>query len=239
MCLILPLAVSSGLLSGLTIADFTRSVIVPSLGFDSIGFVLAINGTAGAIGFLILGRVCDVCGRSAVVAVGLCGFGTMICSLLWLPVPPQGAWLTVCALGAAGSVGNASMTVAIVAYLSASFLDGKTAEAFANKCAGSNMTPLALFSRFGQSSPVGLGQVLRGLRSAGSGVLRLGRRRSAAQAHRLLQRAGAGLCLLLLCRVRGPTPQAEGHLTHSRRQASAEPCHVHVHVSGLGQDRGG
>ena len=224
--MILPLAVSSGLLSGLTIADFTRSVIVPSLGFDSIGFVLAINGTAGAIGFLILGRVCDVCGRSAVVAVGLCGFGTMICSLLWLPVPPAGAWLTVCALGAAGSVGNASMTVAIVAYLSASFLDGKTAEAFANKCADSYRARLALApsALLGQSLPVGLWQVLRGLRSAGGGVLRLGRCRSAAQAHRLFKRARAGLRLLLLCRVRGPTPQAEGHLT----QVVAKPRLSHV-----------
>ena len=34
MYMILPLVVSSGLLSGFVTADFTRSVIVPSLGFD-------------------------------------------------------------------------------------------------------------------------------------------------------------------------------------------------------------
>ena len=88
MYMILPLVVSSGLLSGFVTADFTRSVIVPSLGFDSIGFVLAINGSAGAVAFLLLGKMIDVVNRSAVVAVGLAGFGTMITALLLFPPPP-------------------------------------------------------------------------------------------------------------------------------------------------------
>lgn len=133
MLMLLPLVVSSGLMSGFLTADFTRSVIVPSLGFDSIGFVLAINGSAGALAFLVLGKIIDVVNRSAVVAIGLGGFGTMICALLLFPPPPPGSWFTVCLIGVAGSVGNAAMTNSVVAYLSASFLDGKTAEAFACK----------------------------------------------------------------------------------------------------------
>lgn len=133
MLMLIPLVVSSGLLSGFVTADFSRSVIVPSLGFDSIGFVLAINGTAGALAFLVLGKIIDKANGSVVVAIGLCGFGTMICALLFFPAPPPGSWLTVCLIGVAGAVGNAAMTNVVVAYLSASFLDGKTAEAFACK----------------------------------------------------------------------------------------------------------
>ena len=108
-------------------------MIVPSLGFDSIGFVLAIDSSAGALAFLVLGKFIDVVNRSAVVAIGLGGFGTMICTLLLFPPPPPGCWFTVCLIGVMGSVGNAAMANAVVAYLSASFLDGKTAEAFACK----------------------------------------------------------------------------------------------------------
>ena len=133
MVMVLPLVVSSGLLSGFVTADFTRSVIVPSLGFDSIGFVIAINGSAGALAFLVLGKAIDAVNRSAVVAIGLGGYGTMICALLLFPPPSPGSWFTVCLIGVAGSIGNAAMTNAVVAYLSASFLDGKTAEAFGCK----------------------------------------------------------------------------------------------------------
>lgn len=133
MLMLLPLVVSSGLLSGFVTADFTRSVIAPSLGFDSIGFVVAINGSAGALAFLVLGKIIDTVNRSAVVAIGLGGFGTMICALLLFPPPPPGSWTSVCLIGMAGSIGNAAMTNAVVAYLSASFLDGKTAEAFGCK----------------------------------------------------------------------------------------------------------
>ena len=146
--MIMPLVVSSGLLSGFITADFTRSIIVPSLGFDSIGFVMAINSCAGAVAFLVLGKMIDCVNRSAVVVVGLAGFGAMLAALLWFPPPQPGAWSTVCSLGIAGAIGNAAMTNAVVAYLSSAFLeDSKTTEAFACKVfLGSGAQALAFFT---------------------------------------------------------------------------------------------
>jgi|EP01043_Picozoa_sp_COSAG02_P004583 predicted MFS family arabinose efflux permease len=111
MLMVLPLVVSSGLMSGVLAADFTWSVIVPSLGFDSIGFVLVINGSAWALAFLVLGKIIDEVNRSAVVAIRLGGFGTMICALPLFPPPPPGSWLTVCLIGVASSIGNSAMTL--------------------------------------------------------------------------------------------------------------------------------
>ena len=133
MYMLVPLLASSGLLDALVTADFTRSVVVPVLGFDALGVVLAVMALAGAVAFVLMGRLADVAGRSAVVMAGLCSYSVMIVGLLWFPLPPRGAWAVVCAMGVAGEVGKAALVVGIVAHLSARFLDGRTADAFANK----------------------------------------------------------------------------------------------------------
>ena len=66
MYMLVPLLMSSGLLSGFVTADYTRSVVVPAVGYDSIGWVLAINGASGAMAFLLLGRLADLLGRVVV-----------------------------------------------------------------------------------------------------------------------------------------------------------------------------
>eukprot|EP01050_Picozoa_sp_SAG11_P016523 SAG11_NODE_2263_length_3607_cov_3.882839_1_plen_464_part_00 len=133
MYMLVPLLASAGLLSALTNADYTREVVVPALGFDALGFVLAINALGGAIAFVLMGRLADYAGRSAVVLVGLLSYSVMIIGLLWFPLLPPGSWVVVCAMGVAGEVGAAALTVGIVAHLSARFLDERTADAFANK----------------------------------------------------------------------------------------------------------
>ena len=84
MVLMMPLACFQGLVFGFIVGDFTRDVVMATLGVTKIGMTMSIFGGASIVGALVMGKLCDVVGRVPCFLVAIiCGLASLVFLMQW------------------------------------------------------------------------------------------------------------------------------------------------------------
>ncbi|CAD5122011.1 DgyrCDS10465 [Dimorphilus gyrociliatus] len=129
LLLLIPLMIYVGMQEALIFGEFTRAYVSCLLGLHRIGYIMAVFGTADAVGSIVFGKLQKYVPINGFVAIAVCANSATLCAMfLWDPKPDfLVCSLFACALG----IGDAIWQTQFFSLCGILF-EGKTDQAFSS-----------------------------------------------------------------------------------------------------------